>query len=341
MKTKSWLMIILGVLITAVTAMKAQADSSKIFRTLIRPGVNVDVQTDVLDNPTPGPGRTVLMVHGLVHTGNSFRPLANELFCHPPAGGRIKRVLLLNMPGRGGSGLPYGYNAVPYGDLTLQDYTAVLIRALVFYSYNNIAPSAVVAHSMGGLVVQMAQETMLQNGSSLKNLGVNKVTLFGSSSPGNLPDPFLEDGTGLFLLSLYTAQDPNRGNIVSVDPGSFLTFFFTTDLNTSFVPGTPSPNDVVNLGYKADEAYGAALQTLGTADLRPTVRVNAFRNKGTTLKVVFGAVDPFNGLEQQKALYKLLTGDQAYSGVKIINTPDAVHDQHISNPAAVAPALGL
>ncbi len=340
MKKKSWLMIILGVLI-AVTAMEVQADSTKMFRALVGPGTYVDVQTDVLDNPTPGPGRTILMVHGLVHTGNSFRPLANELFCHPPAGGRIKRILLLNMPGRGGSGLPYGPNAVPYGDLTLENYTAVLIQALINYNYYNIAPSVVIAHSMGGLVVQMSQEALIQNGSSLKNLGVNKVTLLGSSSPGNLPDPFLEDGNGLFLLSLYTVQDPIRGNIASVDPGSFLTFFFTTDLNNSFVPGTPSLSDVVNLGYKADEAYGASLQTLGTANLRPTIRANAFRNKGTTIRVVFGAMDPFNSLPRQQALYKLLTGDSTYSGVKIIDTPDSVHDQHMSNPAAVAARLGL
>ncbi len=341
MKTKSWLMIILGVLITAVTAMKAQADSTRKFRVLVKQGSSVEIQTDVLDNPIPGPGKTVLMVHGLAHTGNSFRPLANELFNHSPSSGRIKRILLLNMPNRGGSGIPQGHCQIPYGDLDLEDYSNILIQSLVYYNFYQIEPSSILAHSMGGLVVQLAQETLIQNRLSLRGLGVNKVTLLGSSSPGDLPDPFLENGTGLYLLSLYTISDPIRGSIVSVDVGSFLNFFFTPDLNGSFVPGTPSPSDVMTLGYKADEAYGAALQTLGTANLRPHVRADAFKNKGTTLRVVFGSSDPFNSLIQQKALYFHLTKDGTYSGVQVIDTPDAVHDQHISNPAAVAPALGL
>lgn len=334
MKTKRSVLILLAILSFMIRSW------GETFQALVQNGALVSINTDVLNNPNSNRGSTVLMIHGMNHDGDNFRPLSQYLFAHPPGGQVVKRVLLLNMPGHGGSGLPYGCNNVTYSDLDLNDYAGVVIQSLLFYARRDMSPSVIVAHSMGGLVTQLAQEKLLNFGLNLNNLGIDKVNLIGSSSSGSLVDPFLEDGTGLYLLSLYTVQDPIKGPIASIDIPSWLNFFFTPDLNGSFVPGTPTPT--IAARYYADESSGAASQTLGTQDMRPLVRDGVFAaSRGTKLRVIVGAVDPFNSLDQQKALYLQLTGDQTYSGVRLINTPDSVHDQHISNPAAVAGKLNL
>jgi hypothetical protein len=90
-------------------------------------GGTVDIGIDDFENPLKSAGnKTLLAVHGLAHTGKTFEPLANELF---KAAGRNKigRVLAINFPFRNGSGLP---SKPQFGDLTVEDYTAILLGVL-------------------------------------------------------------------------------------------------------------------------------------------------------------------------------------------------------------------
>lgn len=282
-----------------------------------------------------------MLINGLAHTANTFQHFGQELFANPVNGVRIKRIITLDLPGRGGSGLPFGDQSVHFGDLNVDDFGEVLIGALDHHSCDNNSPSIVIGHSMGGLIIQTAQEHLASRGKTLRGkFGIEHALLLETAFPSAIVDPLLESGTGLYLIGLFTQNDPQKGSIVSIDSGNFLNLFFTTDLNGSFVPGTPSPAEVDSLGYKADESLAASIQTAGTSAMRVTVRTNAFAPcTGTRLHMIVGVHDVFNDVSSIQTLYEYLTGDSALSYLGIVDTPDAVHDQYITNPGAVLDAL--
>jgi pimeloyl-ACP methyl ester carboxylesterase len=332
--------------IALVCGLLAHSATADVFPVKIRPGspgipsVSVSIKTTVISNPNPGYGGiTIMAVHGLAHTGNTMRPLAEELFDNPPNGVRVKKVILLNMPGRGGSGLPYGNISVKFGNLNVDDYAEVLLGALVRHDDDNV--SVLVGHSMGGLIIQASQEHLLRKGKNLRNkFGITDVVLVASAYPSAVIDPFLESGAGLGLVAAYTTSSSSLGSFVSIDPDSFLNLFFTTDLNGGFAPGTPTVTGLATLGYKSDESLAASIQTAGTANLRPTVRANIFTcTTGTQAHMIVGIHDVFNDPVQIGMLYQYLTGDASLANVTIVETSDSVHDQYITNPAALVNAF--
>src|SRR5262245_16998530 len=97
------------------SSVSAFADETIKFKAKVRNGIKVDISVDVLNNPNQDcekrdeceDGETVFAIHGIAHTGNTYRPFADALF-NSVNGGQIDRVILFNAPNRGGSGLPKG-----------------------------------------------------------------------------------------------------------------------------------------------------------------------------------------------------------------------------------------
>jgi predicted alpha/beta hydrolase len=140
-------------------------------------GGTVDIQIDNFENPSKNGGdKTLLAVHGLAHTGATFGPLVKELF-KKTGNDKIGRVLALNFPGRNGSGLPSNKQ---FGDLTIEDYTAVLLGVLDQLP-KHIKIESLVGHSMGGLIVQTAQNSLISTGTSLQKKIWNQKRLFACS----------------------------------------------------------------------------------------------------------------------------------------------------------------
>lgn len=332
--------ILLAVILLTI-ALTSKADF--IFSVKLRENAMGSILVNVLENPNAPNGRRVLFIPGLVHAGNAWNPLIREVYYNSTLGPQIRDYIVLNFPGRGGSGV----KGMLLGDLSLEDYSLILAETLKQCSIRGIPPTEIVAHSMGGLVVQLLQENLLSINSNLKkSFGISKVRVVGSSSPKEVLDPLLEEGTGLFLLSLFTIDTGASGLMVSipVDDPSGLSFrgLFFTDYNQQFVLGTPTPQEVVNLGYKSSEPYIAASQTVGTADMRPHVRAKCFSPvQGTNLRVIIGSEDWLSDPNQQKKLYEYLTGDLTDSGLIWINAHNAVHDQMIANPKSLFPLLDL
>jgi pimeloyl-ACP methyl ester carboxylesterase len=140
----------------------------------------VDIQINAFENPNINDGnKALLAVHGLAHTGATFDLLANELFKNS-GNDKVSRVIALNFPGRNGSGLP---SDVLFGALTVEDYTAVLIGVLDQLA-KQIKIETIVGHSMGGLIVQTAQNSLRSTGTSLqKEYGIENVYLLAPSIP--------------------------------------------------------------------------------------------------------------------------------------------------------------
>jgi pimeloyl-ACP methyl ester carboxylesterase len=200
-----------------------------------------------------------LAVHGLAHTGATFEPLANEVF-KKTGSDKIDRVLALNFPGRNGSGLP---SNLKFGNLTVEDYTAVLLGVLDQLA-KQVNIESIVGHSMGGLIVQTAQNSLRSAGTSLqKEYGIKNVYLLAPSIPKPLPWLFVDSGAGSQIAAMLVSfDDPVLGDylqLLSSDGkeqvellGIWLTFFFTNSLG-EFATGTPFTT-ALKSNYVSNEA---------------------------------------------------------------------------------------
>ncbi len=173
----------------------------------------VDIQIDNFENPNKNGGnKTLLAVHGLAHTGATFEPLANEIF-EKTGRDKIDRVLALNFPGRNGSGLP---SNLQFGNLTVEDYTAVLLGVLDQLP-KQINIESIVGHSMGGLIIQTAQNSLRSSGTSLqKEYGIKNVYLLAPSIPNPLPWLFVQSGAASQIAAILVSSDPSLGVLSSI-----------------------------------------------------------------------------------------------------------------------------
>jgi pimeloyl-ACP methyl ester carboxylesterase len=247
------------------------------------PGVGlVDIQINRYENPSKNAGnKTLVAVHGLAHSGATFELLANEIF-KKTGSDKIARVLALNFPGRNGSGLP---SNLQFGNLTIEDYTAVLLGVLDQLA-KQVNIESIVGHSMGGLIVQTAQNSLRTAGTSLrKKYGIQNVYLLAPSIPNPLPWLFADSGVGAEIAATLVSFDPTLGShlrLLSNDPaeqnrllGIWLTVFFT-DRSGQFVAGTPFTT-ALESNYLSNEALLMILQLLGSNGFaRPSVNPGIF-----------------------------------------------------------------
>src|SRR5918996_3020962 len=125
----------------------------------LRPGVTADIHLKVFVNAAqPCLGRTILAVPGFAHTAETFGPLAEAIFASTPHGQYACRIVAIDFPGHGDSSLPSA--GLPFGFLSLSDYVSVVLATLERLPSYGLHPRTLLAHSQGGLVVQMAQQRL-------------------------------------------------------------------------------------------------------------------------------------------------------------------------------------
>jgi pimeloyl-ACP methyl ester carboxylesterase len=344
----------LAALVTLACATQAYGQSTEVpsVVTVSLPGGGiVDIQVNNYENPNNNAGnKALLAVHGLAHTGATFELLANELF-KKTGKDKVDRVLALNFPGRNGSGLP---SNLQFGNLTVEDYTAVLLGILDQLA-KQIKLESIVGHSMGGLIVQTAQNSLRSAGTSLqKEYGIANVYLLAPAIPDPLPWLFADSGAASAIAAaLVRFDDPILGDylqLLSNDAaeqerllGIWLAVFFT-DSSGEFVAGTPFTT-ALESNYVSNEALRMVLQLLGFDELmRPSVDPGIF-NEGVQKcfrLVTFSedlAIPNENLLQEHEDLAEFLTGNARSANVILVDAPDAVHDMYIANPAEVAQAI--
>jgi len=339
-------------------AYTTHADVPSIVTVSLPGGGIVDIQINNYENPSKSDGnKTLLAVHGLAHTGATFELLANELF-KKTGFDKIDRVIALNFPGRNGSGLPRRTDpAEPnllFGDLTVEDYTAVLLGVLDQLT-KQINIESIVGHSMGGLIVQMAQNSLRSAGTSLrKEYGIENVYLVAPAIPNPLPWLFVDSGAGSQIAAILVSfDDPILGDylqLLSSDSveqrgllGIWLTFFFANRLG-EFGAGTPFTT-ALESNYVSNEALIMTLQLSGSNGfVRLSVNPGIFdESVQKCFRIVtFSedlAVPGENLLQEYQDLNNFLTGNARSANVVLIDAPDAVHDMYIANPTEVAKAI--
>jgi pimeloyl-ACP methyl ester carboxylesterase len=344
--------LILATLIMLAYADQASAQSKdvpSVITVSLPSGGTVDIRITSFENRNKNAGnKTVLAVHGLAHTGATFDLLAKELF-KQTGNDKVRRVLALNFPGRNGSGLP---SNVQFGTLTVEDYTAVLLGVLEQLP-EQIKIETIVGHSMGGLIVQTAQNSLRSAGTSLQGAyGVKNVYLLAPSIPNPLPWSFADSGVASAIAQMAIAVDPDLGahlRLISDNPaeqerllGIWLTIFFT-DTMGRFVEGAPLMT-ALKSNYVANEALIMTLQLLGASGFaRPEVKPGIFDERvQKCFRILAFSEDltvPGELVHEYQNLDKFLTGDAKSANVVFVDAPNAVHDMLIANPIEVAAAL--
>jgi len=313
----------------------SRADTNHLLSIDLRPGVYADIQAQVLDNPVaPSGGRTVLIQHGLAHTGNTARPMAERIFATPAVSAKVAKVVLLDMPGHGGSSLPAG---VLYGELGLQDYATALIESIAALQALGVQVDTLVSHSMGGSIVQLAQDRLVSQGTNLRNrFGIDRSVFLSPSLSADVPWVTADLLVGTLLAVPHLRYSAELGNYVEVSPLVW-NVLFNTNLVALPVPGTPSISTINNQGYIAIEPYRATSELLGIPGTpRLPVAAGIFGDAyGTVSRLVTNNQDknvlPF----EERANYRHLTGDNTDARFMIINRLDASHDMYLTNPQAM------
>jgi alpha-beta hydrolase superfamily lysophospholipase len=290
-----------------------------------------------------GWGPTVLAVHGLGHTGQSFALLAEQLLGRGEVARRVSAVVAINMPGRGGSSLAPG-SPLALGDLTLADEVSVLLGALARLRGVGLAPHALVAHSMGGLVAALAQDRLVAAGSSLTDaFGLRNVVLVAPVIPLPAGWPLADSGEAARLAAPFARQDPALGMLIDLTPQAILSLFFE-DLRGNLTPHAPTSEALVAQGYIAPEAFTAAAQAVRIPDTAPpSVSPGIFHPRHhTPLTLISAGQDFLFTREDHAAAYRYLTnqnGNDNRGGFLTLQDPAAVHDFYISDPALLTNAL--
>jgi pimeloyl-ACP methyl ester carboxylesterase len=311
----------------------ALADSQRVFDVELRPGVRDLVHVEIRENARYRGrcfGPTIAFVHGLAHSAATWNPLVDEMFA---AGrrGLVCKALLIDLPGHGESSLPDG---LTYGELLVDDYVTAVKGALDGLRSQGLRPSAIVGHSMGGLVVEGLQARLLSEGSSLaRRYGIHFATLMSPSPAAEHPWQFAESGAAAATVSAFVVADPTRGLVVRVDPATW-SFFFFTNFSDQFSPATPSPATIAAEAWDMDEAAYAGSQLVGAPPFaRLSVGSSPFALcHGTALLFVSPSQDKFSLRAEAEAAYLQLTGDSRGLGFVKLDDEFAVHDMHVAEP---------
>ncbi len=308
----------------------------------LRPGVEVDIHVKVFVNEDVPCRRTLFAVHGFVHTAATWGPFAEALFDDNNHSSRATRpvacrVAAIDLPGRGGSSLPTN---LAYGDLVLDDHVSAVLGTLDALRDQGVRPRKIVGHSQGGLVTQMAQQRLIDQGTDLRSrFQIRGAVLLASVGSAEIPWFFVDSGAGGQLIAQFLAVDPVLGAVISIPDAVFPGLFFT-DLMGVPAPGTPSPAEVTALGYNAPEPLLATLNLVGAAPfVRPSIAAGIFSPRHRTrLAVATYDQDILIRPEENAMLYEHLTGDADLSRLVAITGPGTVHDLHLADPAGLLAA---
>lgn len=299
----------------------------------LRPGVTVDLFVNLygsLDKPSKSKN-CHFAIHGGVFAAASWRPYAEAL-------GDDACVLVTDMPVRGNSGVPQG---AQFGDLDLFDYVTALEEVLERLDDRKIRPRTILGHSMGGTLLLMLQQRLVDEGTSLrKRFGFRDAILVASDLPAEVPWELGDSGDLSGLIQAFAVQDPAYGQLFAI-PVSLWPAFYFTNRDNQVVPGALTPQQIEDGGFNAlGEPLRAINQLNGTGPFasRPSADADLFE-KRTRLRAIAYEEDIYVQLSESEALYQHLTGDtHSHCFVPVLG-PDTVHVLQFSNPEALVDAI--
>jgi pimeloyl-ACP methyl ester carboxylesterase len=334
---RTWLLSGLTLAAVLASAQRSRAQSDVYFDVTVRQTGKATLHAHVFKNPNPAAasGRTILAVAGLVESASTFGPLAQAFFADSTLKNRVKQVVALNFVAHGESSAPSGLpSPTRFGDLLIEDYIDNLVQAIEALRSRGYAANILIGHSMGGLVVQGAQEKLLAQNSSLAAKGIRGAILLAPTPCAGSPytPPATADN------SAFLIHDPVLGSYLDLPPAIWrIAGQFTTPAGT-LVANAPSEAVIASKDYSSIEPLNVLLQ-LGALVPRPGARQGAFAlRNGTVLAVLSFSLDVLIQPAQDQALYTYLLGREG-ALYRPISASDAVHSMYISNPTGMIAAL--
>jgi pimeloyl-ACP methyl ester carboxylesterase len=336
-KSQSWIAPLL-MLIVSLVATAASAQQEIQFNVNVTGGT-APVKVTVYTNPNANAAAaTVLAVHGFTETGAVWKPLTDALFAHPATKARVKRMILLDLPGHGKSPIPTLASGL-FGNLTIYDNVSVIIQAIDILRAQNLGPRVLMGHSMGGLEIQSAQEQLLVQGSSLQKHGVLRAILFAPVPVANIT---AWTASSAPLPASYYRMDNGTYIVLDTQGAQFGGGFSTTASTPTMPVVTPAAFTLNFTGLIGAEPQVTAGQLVGAIPglPRPSARQGAFAPlvNGTLLTIIGFSEDILTPAALQPALYQHLLGRQGLMYQEVI-APDAVHSMFIINPVGMLDQL--
>ncbi len=305
----------------------------------LRPGVTADIRAHVYVNEAADPAscgveKTAMAVYGFAHTAATWGPLAEAMFASPSSS--VCRLVAIDLPGHGASGLPGG--GFPFGVLTLDDYATTMLGALDALAARGITPRSLIAHSQGGMVVQIAQDRLVSAGSSVRGrYGIQEVSLLAPTMPHTLGWAFADLGiAGGLLQAFLVPADATLGQHIAIPDFVWPSLFFSRAGDGTLVAEAPDAATVAASGYNAPEPVLSALQLVGAPPFasRPVIARGIFAGvRGTRLVVVAFENDQLVRPAEADALFSHLTADRNGHRFGVVTGPASVHDMFVSSPA--------
>lgn len=325
-----------GLIVLLATA-HAHAQTDVFFDVSVRGSGVATIHAHIYNNSAASNGGTLLAVPGMTESASTYKPLAQTIFADSRLKRLVRRVIALDFIAHGDSSNPTGLpSGTKFGDLTVEDDVSTLIQAIKALRSRGLGASLIIAHSMGGLVVQGAQESLLAQRSSLSALGIRSAILLA-------PVPCAESPFNLSLnadLSPFIVNDTVLGSYLSLPPAAWQAVGgFTTKAGT-LVPNAPTLATITAEEYPAIEPITTLLQVVGLIPVpRPSVRRGAFAlQNGTLLAIISYSQDVLVPADDLDDLYLYLVGRNDFLYRPVV-TADAVHSMNISNPAGLLAAI--
>jgi pimeloyl-ACP methyl ester carboxylesterase len=228
--------------------------------------------------------QTVLAVHGLMHNALVFEPLGHALL--KDLNNKTKHFYAISLPGHGDttSGSSHGVSGIPgqrlYGEVTLEDYAEALTSVARQIGHVD----TIVAHSQGGIVVQLAEKMLQLASSSFQSATqsqTSRIVLIASTMPVEVTWDAAENGVLRATLNALNAVQPpvaGKGTLLSItDLDWYRLFYSYPALSTPPMPVAGGPNLTTQVPkLRTDEPSAAPFHSLGIEQLRPSIPANLF-----------------------------------------------------------------
>jgi len=350
-------------LIFCCMALTAFAQPSQDYNILIedieiQPGVTIDINVNVYVNENAqswdNSGK-IIGIEGMAHTANCLQPLAESFFEETDPAKEVNEFFAIDSPGKGLSGIPEG-NGFMFDQLYFEDYLTIFFAVISHLNNEmDIYPRTILGHSLGGLMTLKLQDTLVKQGTNLKEqYGITRTVLLAPAIPAPLDWSFIGSPLAQGLLTYAEFFTPEYGSILNLPPQAWVFSLFTNTccyFPPNTVPGAPTAAEAEALGYVGIEPAPMLLQVSGMPippplpyPYKPRIQANGgifTAPNGVELFIVSEEFDRMMSPDEESALYEYLTGDAALMNYREILGEETCHDTHIAEPHAVVDILDL
>jgi pimeloyl-ACP methyl ester carboxylesterase len=309
----------------------------------LRPGVTQTIHLRVLSDSRPHCRDAIVAVPGGASAANSLVNVGEALFAsssEDDGSGRACRFIVLDLPYHGASPPPVG---ALFGDLKVEDYSAAVLGTLDRLQKRGIHTGTLMGHSMGGIVTELAQQILIDRGSSLRDgYDVDHVVLLAPAAwPGGASCALCENTQFAATLGAFVIFDPALGLILPRLPGAVYLALAFSKPDGTLPSDAPTPAEVDARGYGTNESIAAIQEFLSPSPIvRPYLAPGIFgRESGTRLDVVAFQYDTLVLPSEAQANYEYVTGESPERGFTTVEGPSAVHAMPEYDAAEMLEAL--